>query len=383
MSEMNQPIETPRPQRAEDFRRRTLPVLVWAAAALVAVAMMFNRSPGYEHIGMAQSLEYEISASANGTLEAVVVDLFDEIEAGDIVAKLDDSPLVASIETSNATIRQLGAELDATRSQLLSETGQDTSAWTADLRRFQIDAEERRLEVLALKVVVESDEVEAERLALEERRTRQLLDAGLIGQMDYDLVRLELAQVRKRIEENRFLMAETGEELGQAQIRRVEFEAELPLQPGLEPSLQPLREAIAVESGRLREIELQREALVLRSPVSGRVSQILCRMGQSVVPGEAIVIVAEHSVREIVAFLREPDGVTIEQNTPVLVASRANPTRVAESLVVRVSPTIGTLPQRVWRDPRIPDYGRSVVIAGVPALDLTPGEMVTVRFRSD
>ena len=106
-------------------------------------------------------------------------------------------------------------------------------------------------------------------------------------------------------------------------------------------------------------------------------------MGQSVVPGEAIVIVAEHSVREIVAFLREPDGVTVEQNTPVLVASRANPTRVAESLVVRVSPTIGTLPQRVWRDPRIPDYGRSVVIAGVPALNLTPGEMVTVRFGSD
>lgn len=383
MTKLDQPIETPRAQRVEDFRRRILPVVVWSAAALVAVAMMWSRSPGYQHIGIAQSVEYEISAHTNGTLDTVVVALFDQIEEGDIVAKLDDSPLVASIGTSNASIRQLSAELDAMRTQLLSESGQGHAAWTVDLRRFQIDEERRRLDLLALKVVVESDEVEAERLALEERRSSRLLDAGLIGEMDHGAVRLELAQVRRRIQESRVLMVETGEELHQAEIRRKEFEDQLPIQPGVEPALKPLREAIAVESGRLTEIELQREALVLRSPVSGQVSQILCRTGQSVVPGEPIVMIAERSVRDIVAFIIEPEARTVEPNTPVLVASRANPTRVAESVVVRVGPNVGTLPQRVWRDPRVPSYGRSVLIAGVPALDLTPGELVTVQFRSD
>jgi hypothetical protein len=66
----------------------------------------------------------------------------------------------------------------------------------------------------------------------------------------------------------------------------------------------------------------------------------------------------------------------------VLVASRTRPNRVAESVVLRVSPAIQPLPQRFWRDPRIPDYGRAVVIAGPAALDLMPGEAVSVKLLS-
>ena len=94
-------------------------------------------------------------------------------------------------------------------------------------------------------------------------------------------------------------------------------------------------------------------------------------------------MVAERSPREIYAYLSEPQGVLVDENTPVLVASRNNPKKVAESIVIRVSPTIQPLPQRLWRDPRTPDYGRAVVIAGVPALGLTPGELVSVSLRSD
>lgn len=33
----------------------------------------------------------------------------------------------------------------------------------------------------------------------------------------------------------------------------------------------------------------------------------------------------------------------------------------------------------MWRDPGIPEYGRPFVVAGVPALKLTPGVMVEIR----
>ena len=51
--------------------------------------------------------------------------------------------------------------------------------------------------------------------------------------------------------------------------------------------------------------------------------------------------------------------------------------------MLRVSPSYRTMPQELWRDPRFPDYGRAIVIAGVPALDLVPGELVSVRFLDD
>ena len=290
------------------------------------------------------------------------------------MAKLDDTQVVANIETARATITQLSAELKAARISLLS----DSAALTADLRRFQIDEEQRRLDALELRVIIESDEIDAERQALEVERNRPLLESGLISQMDFDSVRLRYETVRRRIEENRILLAQTEEEFRTAQSRRKSYEEGMPGEPAEEPLLMPLRSAIAVENGRLREIELQREALFLRSPVAGQVSQLLCRRGQSVIPGEPIVMVAERSTREILAFLK--DGSKVARNTPVMISSRSNPERVAESQIIRVGPTVQELPQRLWRDPRTPVYGRSVIIAGVQGLELTPGELVNIKL---
>jgi len=376
MAEPEQRIETPRHQKMVDFRRRRLPAIVWSLAAVLCAFLLLNRAGEFEYIGMAQALEYEVSSQVTGTVETLVVELFDDVEAGEMLAKLDDSQVVAVIETSQATVRQLAAELEATKVQLLS----DNAAATADLRRFQIDEEQRRLDALSLRVVIESDEVEAERLALEVRRAQRLLDNGLISEMEFDNFRLLHDQLRRRVEENRVLLAETEQDYLTAKSRRESYENSLPHLPAEEPLLLPLKNAIAVESGRMREIELQREALVLRSPVSGQISQLLCRRGQSVVPGEPILMVAERSAREILAYLGEGDGTRVVRDSPVLVSSRNDPSRVAESRVVRVSPTIQALPQRLWRDPRTPDYGRSVIIAGVDGLDLTPGELVNVKL---
>lgn len=376
MAERLKPIETPRAQRIENFRRRGLPVVVWSVAAGLCGLMLFNRVQKYEIIGIAQAMEYEVSSRVTGTLDTVLVDLYDEIDAGDLVAKLDDSQVLASIATIQARIEQLAHELAAARIEVLS----DSADLTADLRRFQIDEEQRRLDGLELKVIIESDEIEAERLALQVSRNKRLLQTGLISEMEFENVRLQHDRVRKQVEENRILLAETEHEYLTAKSRREAYEKESPLRPGDEPLL-PLRGAIAVESGRLREVELQREALYLRSPIAGQVSQLLCRHGQSVVPGEPILMVAERSAREILAFL--PDGDDAQRHAAVLVSSRTHPDKVAESRILRVGPTIQELPARLWRDSRTPAYGRSVVIAGVQGLELTPGELVDVQLLTD
>jgi multidrug resistance efflux pump len=374
------PIETPRAQKIEDFQRRTLPLIVWSVCALIVAAMFVGRARRFEYIGMASALEYEVSSSARATLETVVVDLYDDVEVGDVVAKLDDQPLLASIRTSEATIRQLNAELEAARSQVLADTGQDQAGWTADLRRFQIDEEQRRLEVLGLKVQTEGDRVELARLALELERSKTLLGAGLVSQSEYDIARLSHEQVRRRLEDNVVLLAQTEAEYEQARSRREAFERDLPQLPRDEPLITPLREAIAVENRRLEEIEVLRQSMVLRSPVVGRVSQILCRRGQAVVPGEPILLIAEQSVREVVAYLDEEAGSRIRQDSPVLVSNRNGGGTVAESVVLRVSPGVQVLPQRLWSSPQVPAYGRAVVIAAYPGMNLTPGQLVDVRF---
>ena len=41
------------------------------------------------------------------------------------------------------------------------------------------------------------------------------------------------------------------------------------------------------------------------------------------------------------------------------------------------------MPERLWRQPATPQYGRAVVIAAVPGLELLPGELINVRFNGE
>jgi multidrug resistance efflux pump len=378
----SQPIETPLAQRLADFRLRTLPLIVWSVCALVVVGMLLGRANRFEYVGLAQSMEYPISPVASGTIQTVVVDIYDRVRTGEMVAKLDDSQLLASIETSSATLVQLQAELEAARARLVTDEGQGMASWAADLRRFQADEEQRRLDVLSLRVVYEERQIELERFEIEEQRARELYEAGVVAKNLWDRARLQRDEVRQGLEEGRILLEQTEQEYFSARSRREEYEAGLPDGDWMDPILQPLREAIEVESRRLDEIDLRRQAMVLRSPVTGQVSEILARRGQSVSPGDPIVVVAEGSVREIVAYLSEDDGREIAPSTPVMVSTRGAGGTVSESVVIRVGPAIQELPPRLWRNPRRPDYGRAVVIAAVPGMQLTPGELVNIKFLS-
>jgi multidrug resistance efflux pump len=380
VTERDHPIETPFHQKVEDFKRRQLPLIVWSLAALACLLMLTGRAGRFEYIGLARAIQYEISATTTGQLEALVVDLYDAVESGDILAKLDDAEIDARIERAQATIRRLTAELDAAKTQITAANRLDKAGWASDLRRFQTDEEDRRLATLELRVTIEGDEIEGERLALELDRAAPLLASGLMGQAEYDDVRLLHDAVTSRIETNKILLQQTQEELRAAGQRREEFERTLPGAPAEEPLLAPLREAVEVESQRLREIQARRQATVLRSPISGQVSSILCRRGQTVVPGEPILTVTERTVTEILAYLDESDRRDLRENAPVLLSSLAEPSRVAESFVTRVGPDLQLLPERLWSQPATPQYGRAVVIAAVPGLRITPGELLSVKF---
>jgi len=379
----DKPIPTPLHQRVADFKQRQMPLLIWLICAGICGWMLFERSAQRDYVGLAQSVRYEISAPSVGRIDTVFVDLYETVAVGDILAKLDDAELAARVERSHASIRKLRAELIAARAQLRSSNDTGLAGWTNDLRRFQTDEEDRRLAALDLRATIEADEIDFERLSLRVRRISPLAQDGIVDPLLDDEVRLEREEVKRRLESNKGLLAQTEDEYRAARTRRHEYESNLPQLPQVEPFLGPLREAIEIESQRLREIEVRRAGLVMRSPVEGQVSGILCRSGQSVVPGEPIVTVTDRSVRDIVTYLSQADERPIGENTPVLVSSLERPGQVSESFVTRVGASVEIMPERLWRSPSVPSYGRAVVIAALPSMGLRPGELLNVRFLAD
>ncbi len=375
MPHSNTPIRTPYAQRAADFRVRTLPLLVWGAALIAVMLLMYDRSQSFEYIGIAEALDYEISSPAAGRIDEVTVGLFEEVLAGDVVARLDDSLVRAGLATAEAAVTQLSAELEAARLQGRA----DEAMLIGELRRFQIDEESRRLDMLALRVDIEDDRVERERLDLELKRSRPLLNDGFLSDSDFDNLRLERNRVQARLDQNAELLEQTRAEYEAARSRREAYQGSLPALPDSDELLAPLRQGIEVAALQMEEIQIQRQALLLRSPVAGRVSLVPARAGQAIVPGEPILTVTESTPREIVAWMAEGRERIEPGLQRVAIASRTHPERTAESLILRTGPGIQPMPQRLWRDPRFPDYGRAVVIAA-PAIGLIPGEIVTIRF---
>jgi multidrug resistance efflux pump len=358
----------------EHFSGSRLTVVVWLACALMMGFMLARRTGSVEYIGVAQALQYEVSPGIPGTVRAVLVDAHAPVERGQVVALLDEAEVLARLETARALIAQLSAELEAERARVgLQEAGLVT-----DRRRFQIDEQRLYLDILSLRVVLESDLVELERLSLQADRAKALAGEGILPEGQIDDLRLQRDFVARRIEENRRLLEETEREYRAATSRREAYERRYPA-PARDPLLEPSRAGIRAQELRVEEIEIQRRGLTLRSPVAGRVSQVLARSGQYVLPGETVVFVQEETATEIIAYAPGASAVAIAERAPVTAVRREAPSAVAESLVTRIGAGIEMMPQRLWRDASIPEYGLPFVIAGVPHLRLKPGELVTIR----
>ena len=374
-------IEWPTRGALKDLLHDRLPLFVWLAAALVSGALLVGRAQRHEFIGLASGMQYTVSSPVAGKVETVLVRELEEVQRGEMVARLENEVLRARIQTAIATTKQLTAELEAERARLTAGAGPLAEGYTSDLRRFRMDEESRSLSALSLRVEIEHDQIEYERLRLDADRSEKLFARGILAGAEKDLAQLSAKQVAVRLERNRELLTRTEEEEREASRRREDFERTNPARAQLQPVLAPLEEAIVVQEGLLEELRAEQENLVLRAPVSGQVTQVLCRIGQAVGPAEPIVVISEKSVAEILAYLPETAAGGVRQQSVVTVARRSDPSRVAETVVTRVGASIEAKPPQLWRDPRVPEYGLPVAIAAVPALNLTPGEVVFIKRK--
>ena len=361
-----------------DFREGPLVAIVWILAVVLCGFLLLRRADRFEVWAVAQPLQYQVSAQTPGNVTSVAVTIYQAVEPGQVLVRLDGAPVEARIQTARVELERLLAEV---RSGAAGLTFQQAGA-ASDRRRFEGDEEQLWLSVLSLKVELEGDAIELQRLNQKVQRSEALAREGILPASELENLVLERNRVARRIEENKTLKSETEGEHEKAKRRRESFERRFPISTQANSVQEPLRATIKVQEQRIAEIEVERAGLEIRSPVAGQVSQILARSGKWVAPGEILASVTERTASEILAYIPETFPEPVDQYTRLLVARSTRGTPVTEYTVSRVGPAIELLPQRLWRLPAIPEYGRPVVISGVSALKLTPGELVTVRPKA-
>jgi len=374
-------------------RHHILPAVVWFCAVLCVVGLFSRRTQRFEVLGIAQGQVVQIAANCPARLVDVPVRLFDKVTQGQTLAVINtvldnEQPrgqLQAQLATVLAEIEHLTAQLVPTQDSLAAEKTDREANRIIDSRRFSVDVENARLEILRLRVLIETDRITLKDLALEVKITEELLKQEAVA-----LYELQKAQARHdtlatKIAENEQLLAQANVALEQAIQRRDEYFQYEPHHPSVEGALDVVRKAIRVQERRMDEVLLQieamdlRQAMELKAPFDGVISQVLRRSSEAVLAGDPILTITEAGSTEIIAYASEDQVNMIREGMEVELIKSSDPARIVRTQIVYIGPIVEQLPVRLWRSPNFPQWGRPFLIKAPPEIELVTGEVVGIR----
>lgn len=366
---------------------RFLPVVVWLATVAVVIGLFTQRARRFEVLGIAQGQLYQVAATVPGRLKDVPVVLFDKVKKGQTIAVIDivldneSRPEVvkAQLATIQAEIEHLMAQLAATKDTLLADKSDREINHIADSRRFAVDMENTRLEILRLRALIASDRITLEDLAVEIKIVQHLVQQQAIGPYELEKVKVQYSMLAEKIKENEQLLEQAQKNLQEASHRQDEY-AKLQLYyPSVDNALDVIRKAIIVQERTMEELTVRPEPLELKAPFDGVVSQILHRTGEAVLEGVAILTITEEKPSEIIAYVREDQVNQIQEGMKVELIKSSEPAQIVQSRVIYVGPAVEQMPMRWLRNPNIPQWGRPFRVEAPAQMKLTIGERVGIR----
>jgi multidrug resistance efflux pump len=389
MKEIDDPIsntELPGISSSRLFRQRFVPILIWMLV-IAAFFALDSRQSGYTNaIGIVAIDEVVLSPSQDGTIVGLRVDLFDYVTEGEVLAILDDSLLVAELATKEAQLDQIHAELKLKRRNLELDLERNAVTQLDDLRRYQINEEQARLEVLDLSVEIEAEHVKLERLKIQLERQELLLSESVGNRSAVDDLRLRHKESTQVLKTKNAALIVAQRNADESERRRSERESQ---SEGTIPNpivyMEPMLKELKVQEARREEIQQERLTFVLRAPVTGQVAKIFHGVGETILSGKPLLVIQNNHAKRVMAYVDEDAARTIRSGTEVVLRSKSRPNVFVTAQVLRAGSGLEELPRRIWSTPLIAEWGFPVLISRFTKNVFLPNETVHVRFntRSD
>lgn len=406
-------MKTKRPQndhiRKHAYLRHLLPVIVWLAALAAVIWLFHQRADRFEMVGIAQGQVRQVATSSTGRIRSIAVDLFEPVRAGQTLAVVDtlldneqtlEADLRAQLAVSAARAEQLMSLLIPTQEQLQTDAAGRKFDRADNERRFAVDVEDARLRILGLQATIASDRVTLEDLGMEVKILEDLLNKEAIAPYELEKAKVLYKSLGDKVKENEQQLEQSREDLRTAEERRQEFSRQRLPEPSIDQALEAIRKEITVQEEVMKGLLAQlaaidsRRSLELKSPidgvviaVGGRANDVLLqrpgelvvrRAGEVVSAGDPILAVADAEPTEIIAYVSESQMRLLQDQMTVKLIKIREPAQIAQSQILRIGPTIELMPQRLWSNPNVPQWGRPVLINIPPGMAVVSGEVVGI-----
>ncbi len=383
---MDQPDRIPIPwsHRLKWLRIQALPLVIFAVCAVATVRLWKSQSGTARAVGEVYAVRVELVSRLDGLLTEVPyrrLQLFERVQAGDVVLRLDDQTIRATLVTLGKALDEAKGQVVKAEEQIRIDEASEQLRRLAEVRRRAIRVEQARLTMLETRTVLETDKVELQRLKEQASAIKEAFDKGAINRLEFTNAQLQRDRIAQRIASNEQVLTEAQGQLTRATDQMKEFTPEQTIQ--VAKLLTPLRSAIEVQEAKIRELELQVKALEIRSPIDGTVVAITCWPGQAVKAGDPIATVATEQSHYVISYIRQQQRIRPVLGAPVEIRSRSNPSEVIDGIVDRIGPQVEAVPSHQLRDPRVVEWGLPVRIALDGKQNVRPGELVDLKFRTD
>jgi multidrug resistance efflux pump len=385
-----------RTSRNHEFKRtfthHVVPIIVWVAAVVCVVALFFFRSQRIELVGLATAQTHSVSTVIPGRVTDLPVALYQPVSKGQIVAVIDTladndaakEQLEAQKVTLNAQIKHLNAQLLPTRESIETEAATLQNTLANDYRNYALDVEKASLRILELKTQIATDAISLESLAANVRTTRELIEEDVIDASELQLAQFQHKTVLAQITENKTLKEEAELQLTNAQTRLDEFQKKQVQAPSVEPALNVIRMEIEVYHKQIDDITSQlasiqkRQNLTLTAPFDGHITHIQSTLTEVVDVNQPILTITEANPSIVVAYIDNYYAEDLQEDMALQVVKLGTRIKVAECTIESIGSVVEQLPQQLWRDPTIPQWGRPFLVQ-VTNLNLVAGERVGLR----
>jgi len=228
----------------------------------------------------------QVSPKVGGRVEKVYVEVNQQVNAGDIVAEIEPSDIVARVDQANAALRLATAAHKAGQVSVEQARASLQAAYVAAQASVSL-AEAKHG---SLREDVKASEVEAERSKTDKARF-QRLDDQVVSRQKNELMTATADMAHAQLEATRGKLNAASAEIEMAKAKKTAAEADL-LQIDVAQA-EVERRAAAVEQAEasLRQAQLELSYTKVIAPLSGRVTRKAVEPGNMVQAGQLLMAI--------------------------------------------------------------------------------------------
>ncbi|HPS01282.1 MAG TPA: HlyD family efflux transporter periplasmic adaptor subunit [Candidatus Sumerlaeota bacterium] len=390
-------ISTPFSIRIKFFARRHLPVLVFLLALVVIYFLSRGAfRGGIVAVGIVEAVNADVSPTIDGRVEHINVQLLQRVQKGDPVAEIvsEDPVRESEMQIALSKLEELRLSLEMERAKLRYDYEVEKRAEQRDMmtekRRFDVDVESAELDYIDRTVQQAADRVALARLDVLVGYQKRLLDKKVGVPQEYDDKLMERDTLAKKVEENKRAVQYSERRREEARARRDTITSSTLTAIPIDDILAPLTKSIDAQVATIEELR-KGVRQVLRSPITGSISDIPVVEGMNVTKGTPVLTVNAEGSHRILAYVDETLCRDIEVGTKVHMISRRYPGKILVSQVEQVGTRVERYPLRLLPKQDFSRYGLSVIVpmptegpkGGPTPADLYPGDVLDLWFKPE